>query len=327
VFLIVRSVRLFDHEETERSNFLSVWKKSDGLEKSTNYQSWGGVLREQKWIDLDAKYRYGYQGKYAEKDEETGWNHFELREYNEVIGRTTTMDPARQFHSSYLWVGNNPISGTDPTGGVSPIADRKTGKILGADSQGWGGDILFMDEVDFKPGMDHSLAEKIGLGIADVSMSKEAWSTFATDVWCFSGRSPDDLYGGKISVGVGFTNQKLVNGKIQTNSHTTDSYNDGTFGGYLNNWNDKLPGGKMRISLSMYENGQMYYSEEYGNPLNTIFNFANALDHEHYHGTLSIKGYTGTERQAIDSQRKSWNWPLTTPHFKNFISDYYNNSK
>jgi hypothetical protein len=33
------------------------------------------------------KYRYGYQGKYAERDGETGWSHFELREYDAMIGR------------------------------------------------------------------------------------------------------------------------------------------------------------------------------------------------------------------------------------------------
>ncbi|MCA6372851.1 MAG: hypothetical protein IM631_15875, partial [Cytophagales bacterium] len=57
------------------------------------------MLREQKWVDLDAKYRYGYQGKYAEKDDETGWNHFELREYDPIIGRWTTKDPEGQFDS------------------------------------------------------------------------------------------------------------------------------------------------------------------------------------------------------------------------------------
>jgi hypothetical protein len=29
-------------------------------------------------------YRYGYQGQFAEKDEETGWNAFELRMYEPV---------------------------------------------------------------------------------------------------------------------------------------------------------------------------------------------------------------------------------------------------
>jgi RHS repeat-associated protein len=64
------------------------------------------------------KYRYGYQGKYAEKDDETGWSHFELREYDALIGRMTTTDPEGEFYSSYLGMGNDPVNNTDPTGGA-----------------------------------------------------------------------------------------------------------------------------------------------------------------------------------------------------------------
>jgi len=49
-----------------------------------------------------------------------GFNHFEAREYDPVIGRTMVVDPARQFASPYMWVGNNPISRFDPSGGFSP---------------------------------------------------------------------------------------------------------------------------------------------------------------------------------------------------------------
>ena len=87
--------------------------------QATDYEAWGGVLREQKWIDLDAKYRYGYQGKYAEKDDETGWDHFELREYDAVIGRWNSTDPKKQYFSRYLAMGNNPISKVDPDGAYS----------------------------------------------------------------------------------------------------------------------------------------------------------------------------------------------------------------
>ncbi|MFM9841176.1 MAG: RHS repeat-associated core domain-containing protein [Cyclobacteriaceae bacterium] len=91
--------------------------------QATDYEAWGGVLREQKWIDMDAKYRYGYQGKYAEKDDETGWNHFELREYDPIIGRWTSKDPAGQYHSPYVAMGNNPVNRTDPDGGTDGPGD------------------------------------------------------------------------------------------------------------------------------------------------------------------------------------------------------------
>ncbi len=62
-------------------------------------------------------YRYGYQGEFAEKDNETEWNSFELRQYDSEIGRFTTTDPMGEFWSSYVGMGNDPVNLTDPTGG------------------------------------------------------------------------------------------------------------------------------------------------------------------------------------------------------------------
>jgi RHS repeat-associated protein len=98
---------------------LSVTHNLDIVTQATDYGPWGDVVREQKTNELDI-YRYAYQGQYAEKDEETGWEHFELREYDAVIGRSHVKDPYKQFWSSYMWVGNNPVSGIDPTGGICP---------------------------------------------------------------------------------------------------------------------------------------------------------------------------------------------------------------
>ena len=65
----------------------------------------------------EESYRFDYQGQFAEKDEETGWNAFELRMYDAVIGRWTTTDPYRQFWSSYMGMGNDPVNGFDLDGG------------------------------------------------------------------------------------------------------------------------------------------------------------------------------------------------------------------
>jgi RHS repeat-associated protein len=70
-------------------------------------------------------YRFGYQGQYSEKDDETGWNHFQFREFDPELGRWTTVDPKRQYASPYIGMGNNPVSGVDPTGGFKvPIHQR-----------------------------------------------------------------------------------------------------------------------------------------------------------------------------------------------------------
>jgi RHS repeat-associated protein len=64
-------------------------------------------------------YRYGYQGQFAEKDEETGWNAFELRMYDPVIGRWMAVDPYGQYYSPYLSMNNSPIMNVDIDGGFS----------------------------------------------------------------------------------------------------------------------------------------------------------------------------------------------------------------
>ncbi len=77
-------------------------------------------------------YRFGYQGQFAEYDEETGWNSFELRQYDPVIGRWTTIDPKRQYWSPYLAMGNNPIISIDPDGGkcFDKYFDGETGNLV-----------------------------------------------------------------------------------------------------------------------------------------------------------------------------------------------------
>ncbi|MCZ8072421.1 MAG: hypothetical protein O9311_18915 [Cytophagales bacterium] len=96
---------------------LNVVHQTTIVSQATDYETWGGVLREQKWGDMEGGYRWAYQGKYAEKDEETGWEHFELREYDDIRGQWTSMDPKGQFYSPYIGMGNNPVNGTDPDGG------------------------------------------------------------------------------------------------------------------------------------------------------------------------------------------------------------------
>ncbi|GJM63657.1 RHS repeat-associated core domain-containing protein [Persicobacter diffluens] len=56
-------------------------------------------------------------GRIAEDEtEESGYNVFEARLYDPVIGRWISVDPARQFASGYVGMGNNPVNGVDPDG-------------------------------------------------------------------------------------------------------------------------------------------------------------------------------------------------------------------
>jgi RHS repeat-associated protein len=90
--------------------------------QATDYEAWGDVLREQ--TTDESEYRYSYQGKFAEKDLETGWNHFELREYDPVIGRWLVPDPMGQHWSPYMAMGNDPVNNVDPDGGEDGPGDE-----------------------------------------------------------------------------------------------------------------------------------------------------------------------------------------------------------
>ncbi|TCK65014.1 RHS repeat-associated protein [Winogradskyella wandonensis] len=75
--------------------------------------------------NIEGNYRYGYQGEYAEKEEVGSTNSFELRLWDSRIGRWMSTDPAGQFYSSYLGMGNNPINGVDPDGAIfRPIGSK-----------------------------------------------------------------------------------------------------------------------------------------------------------------------------------------------------------
>lgn len=97
---------------------LKVTQNMSNIVVGADYYPFGLPIAERELTR--EPYRYGYQGQYSEKDKETGFNFFDLRMYNARIGRTISPDPYGQFASPYMWVGNNPVSGTDPTGGWCP---------------------------------------------------------------------------------------------------------------------------------------------------------------------------------------------------------------
>jgi RHS repeat-associated protein len=98
---------------------------------SSDYYPFG--LRMVKNSAPSTDYRYGYQGDFAEEDDETGFNHFEARDFDPVIGRWMNVDPYGQHWSPYLSMGNNPVSRVDPDGGFDWewVARWKASRIPG----------------------------------------------------------------------------------------------------------------------------------------------------------------------------------------------------
>ncbi|MEN7551260.1 RHS repeat-associated core domain-containing protein [Rapidithrix thailandica] len=95
-----------------------------------DYYPYGSILQELHLEGVD-KGRYDYQGDFAEKDQETGWNAFELRNYDPVIGRWLSVDPKRVGFSPYIGMTNDPVNLVDPDGG-SPFSTHtdKDGNVV-----------------------------------------------------------------------------------------------------------------------------------------------------------------------------------------------------
>nr|AYC64514.1 hypothetical protein [Pseudoderbesia arbuscula] len=65
---------------------------------------------------------YNYLFTDHEYDVESGFYNMEIRLYDPTIGRFLMTDPKAEFFSPYVYVGNNPLIATDPTGRMSSKA-------------------------------------------------------------------------------------------------------------------------------------------------------------------------------------------------------------
>lgn len=70
-----------------------------------------------------------YQSSYASYDSLTGYYDFLSRSYDPATGRFFAVDPAGQFASPYVGMGNMPHAGVDPTGEIFSLAPLAIGAI------------------------------------------------------------------------------------------------------------------------------------------------------------------------------------------------------
>ena len=116
---------LTDHLGNVRAVFTKKGQKAQ-LEGYTDYYP-GGMAMPNR--NVQGNYRYGYQGEFAETDPETGKVAFELRLYDPRINRWLTTDPAGQYVSPYLSMGNNWVNRVDSDGGVDDIFLNDDGTV------------------------------------------------------------------------------------------------------------------------------------------------------------------------------------------------------
>ncbi|CAL2083221.1 RHS repeat-associated core domain-containing protein [Tenacibaculum sp. 190524A05c] len=107
--------QITDHLGNVRAVIAKQGTDAIALTSTTDYYPFGMPMPGRQTIKGES-YRYGYQGEFAETDQETGKPAFQLRLWDARIGRWLSPDPAGQYHSPYMGMGNNPINGVDPDG-------------------------------------------------------------------------------------------------------------------------------------------------------------------------------------------------------------------
>jgi RHS repeat-associated protein len=129
---------------------LEVYHTRGRLVEENTYYPHGLKIKAMSAKAFDAPANpYQYQGDYAEFDEETGYNEFELRDYDPQLGRFIHTDPYEQFASGYVGMGGDPVNMVDPSGGwvfsavpliehgAWAIGGAAVGAIVGGASNGW----------------------------------------------------------------------------------------------------------------------------------------------------------------------------------------------
>ncbi|HEY3385868.1 MAG TPA: RHS repeat-associated core domain-containing protein, partial [Saprospiraceae bacterium] len=86
----------------------------------TDYYPYG--MTAMNWVrEGETENWFTFQQK--EYDKKSGLNDFHARQYDATLGRWFVQDPANQFPSPYLAMGNNPVNGIDPNGEVYVVDD------------------------------------------------------------------------------------------------------------------------------------------------------------------------------------------------------------
>ena len=99
-----------------------------GLKAACDYRSFGEQVTLTESAD---KVTENFTGK--ELDDEIELNYFGARYLDPMLGMWTSVDPARQFASPYLYAGNgyNPVNVVDPDGNysITQVDDKNAGEI------------------------------------------------------------------------------------------------------------------------------------------------------------------------------------------------------
>ncbi|MCL6219429.1 RHS repeat-associated core domain-containing protein [Zunongwangia pacifica] len=239
-----------------------------------------------------SEYRYKYQGQ--EKDAETGMEAFELRLWDARIGRWLTTDPAGQYSSPYLGMGNNPVILRDSDGGYAeknPVYGSD-GVYRGNTVEGFTGQPIIYDcDLDFSEMTAGGLVDFNGGTFYDnASLSNSIMDKIERHIF-----------------------SRLEGQNIFDETFTMSSFEFRVRTGTANEGNGAYS----------WSRGTKYINRDkgYSNGMTTVENLWSAvIDHEWYSHLMKKQGSLfGSHRLAYQNQVKSPRWAGTTGEFKRYI--------
>ena len=271
-------------------------------------------------------YRYAYQGQ--EKDSETGKEAFELRLWDARIGRWLTTDPAGQYHSPYLGMGNNPIITYDKDGakGETDFVD-KNGNLVYTDGINNGIVYTINDRATFTDLLNHDLTNGTDL--------KTLAATMIINGGEFIGSRAEYVdYIKSVGSKAGFSNIT-----IRTMSNQRDGNNNLKDGYAFIGSNVKvLANGSYEKTIGPRSQWQLvgyFDSNVRKESLWSYYNLLNSLEHESFHliqaysmmlGVHKLTYNTeGTYKRAVEIP--AINYQRSRDSFKNTTSNYQNGIK
>jgi RHS repeat-associated protein len=130
-------------------NVRAVVQKKNGILEIPSFADYYPFGEQLPMRNSMSNYRYAFQGQ--EYDKETDMEAFHLRLWDGRIGRWLSPDPAGQYSSPYLGMGNNPISGVDPDGAKN-IRFDESGNYIGVDHDVWWHNLLFGSRGQYSDG-------------------------------------------------------------------------------------------------------------------------------------------------------------------------------
>ena len=185
--------QLTDHLGNVRAVIVESGDNAAAITSKTDYYPFGMPMPYRNEV---GNYRYAFQGQ--EKDPETGKEAFELRLWDSRIGRWLTTDPAGQYASPYLGMGNNPVTRVDPDGGTDGNSSCCPGDCCPDNSFSIGAIPI-----------DRELAQSVGGGLTPIGITP---LTVDTSLW--NNSFTRFMTGDGISFGISFSGNAVIGADI-----------------------------------------------------------------------------------------------------------------